>query len=90
MVRLSLQVKAGPKSTKSCFSYCCCDVLCILHAFEHRKVNLIKHDLSRLERLFPRQIEDLKQRRFKKLITLNSFWGKHHYHERLFTMLSQN
>ena len=76
MVRLFLQAKAGPKSTKSCFSYCCCDVLCILHAFEHHKVNLLKHDLSRLERLFSGQFEDLKQTCFKKLITLNSFWGK--------------
>ena len=61
-IRLSLQVKTGHKSTKSCFSFCCCDVLCILHAFEHHKVNLIKHDLSRLERLISRQFEDLKYR----------------------------
>ena len=60
MVRLSLQVKV--LFTKSCFSYCCCDVLCILHAFEHRKANLIKHDLSRLERLFSRQFEELKHK----------------------------
>ena len=76
MVRLFLQVKTGPKSTKSCFSYCCCDVLCILHAFEHHKTNLTKYDLSRIERVFSGQFEELKQRCFQKLITLNSFWGK--------------
>ena len=62
MVRLSLQVKADPKSTKSCFSYCCCDVLCILHAFEHHKANLIKHDLNRLERISSGQFEKLTQK----------------------------
>ena len=62
MVRLSLQVKAGPKSTKSCFSYCCCDALCVLHAFEHHKANLIKHDLNRLERLFSGKSEELKHK----------------------------
>ena len=62
MVRLFLQVKAGPKSTKSCISYCCCDVLCILHVFQHHKANLIKHDLSRLDRLFSGQFEELKHK----------------------------
>ena len=60
MVRLSLQIKAGPKSTKSCFSYCCCDVLSIVDAFEHHKANLIKQDLSRLESLFCEKFEELK------------------------------
>ena len=60
MVRLSLQVKAGPASTKSCFS-CCCYVLCVLHAFGHHKANLIKYDLGRLERLFSGQFEELKR-----------------------------
>ena len=60
MIRLSLHVKEDCKSTKSCFSYCCCDVLCILHAFEPHKANFIKHDLCRLEQLFPGQFEELK------------------------------
>ena len=62
MLRPSLQVKAGPKSTKSCFSCCCWDALCIFHAFEYRKANLIKHDLSRLEILFSGQFEELKHK----------------------------
>ena len=76
MDRLPLQVKAGPKSARSCFSYYCCDVLCVLHAFEHHKANLIKHDLGGLKRIFSGQLEELKQRFFQKLTTLNSFWGK--------------
>ena len=59
MARLSLQVKAGRKSTKSCFSYCYCDVLCVLHAFEHRKANLMKHGLSRL---FSGRFEQVKHK----------------------------
>ena len=59
MARLSLHEKAAQKSIKSCFLYWCCHVLCILHAFEHYKANLIKHDLSRLERLFSGQFEEL-------------------------------
>ena len=55
MLRLFLQVKAGPKSTKTC----CCYVLWILHASEHWKANLIKHDFSRLGRLFSGQFEEL-------------------------------
>ena len=62
MFRLSLQVKADLKSTKCRFSYCCCDVLCILHAFEHHKANLIKHDLKRPERIFSGQFEKLKHK----------------------------
>ena len=62
MFRLPLLVKACSKSTRSCFSYCCCDVLCVLHASEHRKANLIKHDLDRLKRLFCGQFEELKHR----------------------------
>ena len=62
MVRLSLHVKEGCKSTKSCFSYCCCNVLCILHAFEQHKASLIKHNLRRLERLFPEQFEERKHK----------------------------
>ena len=62
MVRLPLYVKAGRKSTKSCFSYCCCDVLCNLHAFEHHKANLTKHYLSRPERLFSGYFEELKHK----------------------------
>ena len=58
MPRLSLQVKAGPNSTKSCFSYCCCDVLCVLHAFEHHKADLIK----RLKRLFSGKFVELKDK----------------------------
>ena len=62
MVRLPLQVKAGPKSARSCSSYYCCDVLCVLHAFEHHKANLIKHGLGRLKRLFFGQFEELKHK----------------------------
>ena len=62
MVRLPLQVKAGPKSTRSCFLYCCCDVLSVLHAFEHHKANLIKHDLGKLKRFFSGQFEELKHK----------------------------
>ena len=66
MVRLLLQVKAGPKSARSCFSYCCCDVLCVLHAFEHHKANLIKHDLGRPQKLFSGQFEELKHKDVSK------------------------
>ena len=66
MVRLPLQVKAGPKSAKSCFSYCCCDVLWFLHAFEHRKANLIKHDFGRPQKLFSGQFEELKHKDVSK------------------------
>ena len=62
LVRLPLQVKAGPKSTRSCFLYCCCDVLSVLHASEHHKANLIKHDLGRLKRFFSGQFEELKHK----------------------------
>ena len=50
MVRLSLQVKAGPSPQNLVFDIVA-DTLCVLHAFEHHKANLIKHDLGRLERL---------------------------------------
>ena len=50
MVRLSLQVKAGPSPQNLVFDIVA-DILCVLHAFEHHKANLIKHDLGRLERL---------------------------------------
>ena len=62
MPRLPLQVKTGPKSARSSFSYYCCDVLCVLHAFEHHKANLIKHGLGRLKRLFSGQFEELKHK----------------------------
>ena len=62
MVRLLLQVKAGPKPTRSCFSYCCFDVLWVLHVFEHHKANLIKHDLGRPQRLFSGQFDELKHK----------------------------
>ena len=62
MVSLPLQAKAGPKSTRSCFSYYCCDVLCVLHAFEPRKANLIKHDFGRFKRFFSGQFEELKHK----------------------------
>ena len=50
MVRLSLQVKSGPSPQNLVFDIVV-DILCVLHAFEHHKANLIKHDLGRLERL---------------------------------------
>ena len=62
MGRLPLQVKAGPKSARSCFSYYWFNVLCVLHAFEYHKTNLIKHDHGRLKKLFSGQFEELKHK----------------------------
>ena len=73
MVRLPLQVKAGPKSARSCSSYYCCDVLCVLHAFEHHKANLIKHYLGRLKKPFSRQFEELKHKNVPKTNYLKQF-----------------
>ena len=73
MVRLSQQVKAGPKSTKYIFFHIVAVMFYVFICFGHNKANLIKHDLGRLGRLFSEQFEELKQRCFQKRITLNSF-----------------
>ena len=59
MVRLSQQVKLGPKSTKSFFFFILL-VRCSMcfTCFRHRKANLIKHDLGRLGRFFSGQFEE--------------------------------
>ena len=90
MVRLFLQVKAGPKSTKSCFSYCYGNVLYILHSFEHHKANLIKRDISRLERLFSGQFEELKHKDVSRNYLLYTVSEEKHDYKERFTLCSQN
>ena len=47
-----------------------------LHAFEHHKVSLIKHDLSRLKRLFSGQFEELKHKDVSNINYFKQFLRK--------------
>ena len=46
------------------------------HAFEHHKANLIKHDLSRLKRLFSGQFEELKHKDVSNINYFKQFLRK--------------